>query len=283
MTIQLNIGGTEFRIDSECELRAEESLAPFFCPSKKVNTVNIIVEIIAHLSARETTLKVGEDLLMDYYRQNGHLHALTKGGNSGYLAEAVCDPDFSTIRCHIRRDQITSLATVGNLLRLIPLRTILQHKGCLLIHASRIDAGGRGILFTAPSGTGKTTQAKLWVASRGAKLLCNDRTLIRDGITYGFPNDGSEPVLSGETVPLGAIVCLGQSRENFIRRLSLREILTRVMPQIVMDSWDPASRMAAAQELMELAQKVPVYQLDCTPDENAVACLERQLITDGVM
>ena len=68
-----------------------------------------------------------------------------------------------------------------------------------------------------------------------------------------------------------------------VRRLRPREALARLMPQAVIDVWDPWSRTAAAELLLKLMNHTPVYLLRCTPDENAVACLEQQLIKDGVI
>lgn len=163
------------------------------------------------------------------------------------------------------------------------MRRIMMQHGVLFFHASQIGLGDRGILFTAPSGTGKTTQAKLWHKHRGAQLLCNDRTLTDGSLTYGYPMDGSEPVITGERRSLGAIVVLEQAPRNAVRALRPREILPRLMPQLVLDTWDPAASAAAMELLLNLISQTPVYLLRCTPDECAVQCLEQQLFMDGVI
>ena len=147
-----------------------------------------------------------------------------------------------------------------------------------------IDSGNiPNLIFYGPSGTGKTTQAKLWRTHRGAEIICNDRTLVRDGQTYGFPMDGSEPVCSGKILPLGAVVCLAQASENQIRRLRPGEALAALMPQVVFDSWDSRSSRLASEQLIELIRRRPVYQLCCTPDQQAVECLEACLRKDGIL
>lgn len=134
-----------------------------------------------------------------------------------------------------------------------------------------------------PSGIGKTTQAKLWKTFRPAQIICNDRTLIRNGQTYGYPVDGSEPVISGETFSLGALVVLEQAPDNQIRQLKPREALLRLMPQVVYDQWNHDAVTAATQQILDLIQQYPVYLLSCTPTQNAVTCLEQQLTKDGVL
>ena len=65
---------------------------------------------------------------------------------------------------------------------------------------------------------GKTTQAKLWERFRNARIICNDRTLLRkqDGnwYSYGYPMDGSQPVRSGEVHVAGCIVLVKQSQNG---------------------------------------------------------------------
>ena len=138
-------------------------------------------------------------------------------------------------------------------------------------------------MFTAPSGTGKTTQAKLWKMYREARIVCNDRTLIQGGRTYGYPVDGSEPMCSGECFPLGAVVLLEQGTENQIRRLNPREAALKLFPQLVISMWNAEARILALDQLIQMMKNCPVYLLKCTPQEAAVQCLEKQLIADGVI
>lgn len=283
MNIVIELGGIRFRFDSDCDISAEETFAPFFCTEKNVIDANVVISHDFSAAPMPTTPMIGEDLLLEYYRREGQLCCLTKGGQGRYLACCTWDERGNELRCWVDLPAGARAGSLGNLLRMIPLRRILLERGVLFLHASQIAVGERGILFTAPSGTGKTTQAGLWQRCRGARILCNDRTLT-DGIrTYGFPVDGSAPVISGEVATLGAIVVLEQAAQNTVRRLRPREALARLMSQMVIDTWDQGSRTRALQLLSELMEKTPVYLLRCTPDEGAVVCLEHQLYMDGVI
>lgn len=283
MKILVELGGIRFRFDSDCDIIVEETFAPFFCTEKNVSDVNVKVIHDFSRAPLPAAPMIGEDLLLEYYREDGRLCCLTKGGRGRYLACCTWDEEGSELCCWVDLPAAAVDSSLGNLLRMIPLRRILLQHGVLFFHASRIAAGERSILFTAPSGTGKTTQARLWERHRGARILCNDRTLTDGERTYGFPVDGSEPVGSGEIGTLGAIAVLEQAPENTVRRLRAREALVRLMPQLVIDGWDPVSRARATELLLELLSRVPVYLLRCTPDEGAVSCLEQQLWKDGVM
>lgn len=283
MEIFIEIGGVRFLFNSDCDIIVEDTFAPFFSTSKNVIDVNLRLIHDFSDAPLPTGPMLGEDVLMEYYRHENGLLCLTKGGRGSYLSSCLCSPDLSEMTCWLNFPAGSAVDTLGNLIRMIPLRRILLQRGVLFFHASQIALGGTGILFTAPSGTGKTTQARLWREFRGAKILCNDRTLTDGQTTYGFPVDGSEPVCSGERCRLSAIVVLAQSPENAVRRLKAREILPRLLPQLVLDTWDPNAAALASELLLDLIPRTPVYLLECTPDESAVQCLEQQLYKDGVI
>lgn len=279
----LKIGGIGFRISSHFEIKVEESFAQFISPNSNEYDINIEVSRDFQQAPRPAAAILGKDLILEYYRQHEELLCVAREGGKGTLAVTQCDSTFSHLVCYMNTEEFTPKDSLGGLLRMLPMRSILQYHGAQFFHASQIAVGNMGILFTAPSGTGKTTQAKLWRDLRGARIVCNDRTLIRDGKTYGYPMDGSEPVCSGEIYPLGAVVFLRQSPVNRVQRLKPSAVLAKLMPQLVFDTWDPEARAKAAAQLLDLMAHYPVYQLDCTPDEAAVMCLEHCLKKDGVM
>lgn len=261
----------------------EESLAPFFCNKKIVSDVNVSVIHGFSDAPIPRSEMIGEDLLMAFFREGDSLLCMTKGGQGRWLACCVCDAELRELKCYLDLHTGSAADSIGNLLRMIPLIRILLQRGVLMFHASQIEAYGVGLLFSAPSGTGKTTQARLWESCRGARIICNDRTLTDGYHTFGFPVDGSSPVISAESFPIGAITVLEQAPDNTIRRLRPREALLRLVPQLVIAAWDPASRAGATELLLELLSRIPVYLLRCTPDEGAVECLAQQLRKDGVI
>ena len=281
MNLDLRMGGIRFHIDCDCAFECEESFAPFFCTSKNVSDVNITFIHDYSQAPLPTGPMLGEDLLIEYYPCGEKLLSMAKGSKGTHLS--CCVSDGNDHICYLNAEPNGGIRTLSGLLRLIPMRRIFLDRGILFFHASQIGVGDTGILFSAASGTGKTTQARLWSKFRQADMLCNDRTLTDGQNTYGYPYDGSEPVGCGEIRRLGAIVTLEQSPENAIRRLRPREALSRLMPQTVLDVWDPQARTTAAEQILALLGNTPVYLLQCTPDEGAVACLEQQLVNDGVI
>ena len=85
--------------------------------------------------------------------------------------------------------------------------------GTLEMHASVIAHEGRGYLFLAKSGTGKSTQSRMWLRCiEGAKLLNDDNPAIRiaDGrpLVFGTPWSGKTPCWRNLSVPVKALVRL---------------------------------------------------------------------------
>lgn len=284
----LDIGGVRLCLDAERPLQPTTEVVPFYAEETQSPDITVRITWDWIHARKPQTLPAGQDLVQLYYREADWRCCELDGGDRGALARIWYRPDFSeatctinTITCHVPQDQ------EGQILRMLPMREIFLHFGVLFLHASQIACRGRGILFTAPSGTGKTTQAKLWRKYRGAEIICNDRTLTRkvDGAwrTYGYPVDGSEPVRSSAVNTLGAVVLLEQGSDNRVKRLGPTKALPLLMRQVVLDGWSGEARTAAMELLLTLMEDIPVYLLTCTPEEQAVETLEAKLIEDEVI
>lgn len=154
-------------------------------------------------------------------------------------------------------------------------------KEALLMHASAVSYKGNGIIFTASSGTGKTTQAELWQKYRDAVILNGDKAFLKqekEGIhAWGSPWRGSSPYAENKSAPLRAIIVLEQAENNFIRELSGLETLERVIPHIFLPQWDMRCESAVLDFLDRVLRTVDIYLLQCRPDEEAVALTEKTL------
>jgi len=161
---------------------------------------------------------------------------------------------------------------------------LLAHNS-FFIHSSFISINNKAILFSAPCGTGKSTQAALWKKHRGAEIINGDKAgvLVENGVyACGAPFCGTSGICKNKTLPLGAIVLLGQSKTNSIKRLSGIDALQKVLQNIYLDLVAPNEQRMIVDLLIELLKTVPVYSLECTPDETAVATLEKTLLYGGV-
>lgn len=152
--------------------------------------------------------------------------------------------------------------------------------GGFLLHASWIQYRGKAILFTGPSGIGKSTQAALWCQLRGAELINGDRAAIfptPDGAEVrGIPYCGSSGVNQNRTMPLAAVVCLTQAPENSITRLTGSRAFRKLWEGCSINLWNQEDIANGTQAVIDTVSVVPVFHLACTPDEQAVQTLEKE-------
>ena len=162
----------------------------------------------------------------------------------------------------------------------IAVNQLLLHFQTLFFHASYAAYRGQGILFTAPSGTGKSTQAELWREYRGAEVINGDKAAVSlrgQAMIHSIPFSGTSGICKNVSLPLKAVVVLSQAPENTIRRMGPAEIAAALCPNIFADQTVPEEWSMVLNLLLDLAVSVPVYALACTPDERAVQTLENVL------
>lgn len=168
------------------------------------------------------------------------------------------------------------------------LATQLLSQGVLLIHGSVIAVDGEAYLFTALSGTGKSTHVRLWRKLFGerAVMVNDDKPLVRVRreepggrssdqlalLVYGTPWDGKHHLSSNIAVPLKAIIHLQRGTENQIEPVTPAEML----PTLLQQTFRPQSAlgtMQAMQLLDGLSRHVKFYSLHCNmqPDAARIA------------
>ena len=143
-----------------------------------------------------------------------------------------------------------------------------------LFHSSVVSYQGKAYMFLGHSGTGKSTHSSLWLKYiEGTELVNDDNPVVRiiDGVArvYGSPWSGKTPCYRNVVYPVGGIVKLDQAPYNEIKRLKGVRAYAAVVPSISGKRWD--KRLAEGLHETEnlLAQMVPVWHLDCLPDEAA--------------
>lgn len=284
--VNLLLGRLCIQLISEVPLSVTDEIRTF-CTDTGQADITVYVRVMKQ-KFRLPQRMVGEDLLLEYYYDNGRFLAAAKRGTKESAAVTVYTPDFSEAVFYINEAEFPGMIRrVSKILQLFPIRQALAGYDAMILHSSRIIAGGNAIIFTAPSQTGKTTQAQLWKQYEDAEIVSNDRTLIQKdkGIFYtmGYPVDGSSPVYSNRKFPIGAFAVLRQGNKNRSEKLTVRSALKYLMEQTVADVWN-AAEMGIQQNLwLDLLEKYPVYLLTCTPDRRAVFCLKDQLVKDGVI
>lgn len=157
----------------------------------------------------------------------------------------------------------------------------------LILHASLVQTAFGGILFSGPSGIGKSTQAALWETLEGARQLNGDRPILEhraDGwFAHGSPYAGSSKCYRQECAPVRAIVLLGQAKSCSIHPLGAGEAFRALYGLTVMNVWNTVYVDTACCLLSELAAQVPIYRMVCTPDAAAVETVKAVLEKGGIL
>ena len=151
----------------------------------------------------------------------------------------------------------------------------VQH-GRLLMHGSVIAVDGRAYMFTARSGTGKSTHVRLWRQLFGerAVMVNDDKPIIQISGTaatvYGTPWDGKHRLSTNMSAPLQAICILTRAAENTIREIRPNEALTMLIQQTFRP--DDSALLMKTFDLIDLmSRNVRFYLLGCNMDpESAV-------------
>ena len=141
---------------------------------------------------------------------------------------------------------------------------------------------GKGIIISAPSGTGKTTHARMWRDSRNALIINGDRSTCqkKNGIWTGFglPWSGTSGEQINRSVPICAIVILERAEINQVQQITNPlETFISLLPHVQYPFWDTELTSKAMDLLDDFIQETPVLHLHCRPDLESVDVLENAI------
>ena len=144
----------------------------------------------------------------------------------------------------------------------------------LVFHGSAVALDGEGYVFTAPSGTGKSTHTRLWRRQFGprAVMVNDDRPVLKfEGdrvLVCGTPWMGKARLGENITVPLRGLCVLERGAENRIRSLTLAEAYPKLLRQSYQAGTEHYQRRLLAL-LDELTRRVELYRMECNMDPSA--------------
>lgn len=189
-------------------------------------------------------------------------------------------------------DYIERFAGAKNDLRLFNImievlkQGILWHNG-IIVHSSSIkytdnDGNDYGLIFSAKSGTGKSTHTQLWQTLYGdrVKIINDDTPILKfesDGVMLcGMPWSGSTGINSNCITPLKAIVFIQRGTQNSIRPLTATEALPRLLSETAKSVFvQNLNRTLEAAD--KLIKNVDIYLLTCNISTDAVKTVQQEL------
>ena len=161
-------------------------------------------------------------------------------------------------------------------------RTAIQRKiaeelfdsDVLVFHGSTIAVDGLGYLFTAKSGTGKSTHTRFWRETFGerAVMVNDDKPFLKIAdsqvLACGAPWSGKHGLDTNVTVPLQGICILERGSENVIRKATPKELVFMLLQQSNRPL-NPAKMPKYLSLVDRLSQTVPLWHMSCNLDPQA--------------
>lgn len=157
----------------------------------------------------------------------------------------------------------------------------LIQRNRLILHASLLNTQFGGLVFSGPSGIGKSTQAELWKEYEEAEQINGDRPILykKENVWmgYGSPYAGSSKCYVNKGVPVRAIMLLAQGEDCRIMPLRKSEAFREIFRNCTVYSWDREFVERVITLVTELVSDIPIYRLICTPDQRAVEAVKELL------
>ncbi len=158
---------------------------------------------------------------------------------------------------------------------------LLDHQG-MMVHASAVVLDGKAYLFSADSGTGKSTHTQLWLKRfPDAYILNDDKPAVRlEGnqlFAYGTPWSGKTDWNVNQKVPLGGLVFLQRSEQNWVRPASGNQMVNNLLKQTLRRLSAP--RMEKMLDMADaLLRNTKVLELGCNISLDAVDTVYQALV-----
>ena len=143
-----------------------------------------------------------------------------------------------------------------------------------MLHSSAVIVDGRAYLFSAPSGTGKSTHTALWLKHFGerAQIINDDKPAIRitnNGIkVYGTPWSGKSDLNINTEADLGAICFISRDSYNHIEPMPEAEAIAKVLNQTLRPCSERERDMLLS-TLDTVIKNTKIFKLGCTISEEA--------------
>ena len=158
----------------------------------------------------------------------------------------------------------------------------LKNSNGIIFHCSAIMVDGEAYLFTAPSGTGKSTHTRLWreVLGDRAVMINDDKPIVRfidgDFYVYGTPWRGKHQIGTNTRAKIKAICKIYQAKENVIREMSPMQMFITILDQTVRPKEE--KEMDKLLTLLDkMVKSVKLYELGCNISREAAELSIRTL------
>ena len=136
-------------------------------------------------------------------------------------------------------------------------------------------------LYSASSGTGKTTHVKLWEKLYAVPVLNGDLNLLGmendEVFVYGIPWCGTSGVYTTKKYPLGGIILLKRGTENRVCKLPQDERQLYIAQRMISPAWTEKQVDDSLLFAEKLSDRIPIRRLYCTQEPSAAAVMKEYI------
>ena len=261
-TYDLQIAGVRIRIPASREICFPESFQTFLTPVQ--GNADITMEVV---------FGCGDNL----YSESDSLYRITHSPDGEDIIRVVPAGKVHTYRLGVPAKLENSVRQNGNWLLFMALEQMLLPYHRIILHASAVIHEGMAYVFSAPSGTGKSTQADIWHREFGAEIINGDKVIlaVENGTVtaWGSPAAGSSGIYKNIGAPVAAIILLEQSNRNEILPASNSNGYFRIYNGLVKQQNDPAFNQTLLTYIETIMETIPILHLSCLPNRDAAQCV----------
>jgi hypothetical protein len=198
--------------------------------------------------------------------------------------QAIVAPDFKSGRIEFSREYFAPAQPLNPLEypldELLWIHRLSMGEGVELHGCGVIAPNGRGLLLTGHSGAGKSTSSRLWSNQTGARVLSDDRIILRleKGRVwmYGTPWHGDAGIAEADRWPLDGIFVLAHGDRNALRPLGRTVAAAELYARSFVPHHSPAAVAFNLEFLSKVTTRVPCFDFSFVPDITAVEVLLRE-------
>jgi hypothetical protein len=242
--------------------------------------LHLTLELVTELPARRGDLVFDSGAVWSTFDDGGgglRVECHSPSFGAAPYKVAFFDRDFTTGRV-LLRDDVFRDGTLGALeypLDELMVSHLLARQRGVELHCSGIITGdGRGRLFVGQSGAGKTTTARLWMASEEIEIVSDDRVIVRnlggEWRMFGTPWHGEAQLSTPGSAPLGHIYLLQQAPRTRVVDIAPAEAAARLFACTFPIFYQAEAIGFTLRCIDELVNAVPVHLLEFTPDASVV-------------
>ena len=252
-----------------CQTVFEKLFAKYLFETTKPADIQITSELIDEVEIDNTKAFItGVDHIV---LKNDNLYTYAIKENNIWVGKIECDDEKANY--HIYADKRMDAFYVEYIMLQCALsRYFIKNLGAIFIHSSTICYHDKAIMFSAPSGTGKSTHASLWHKYYGAQYINDDKNfiLIENGklFVYGTPISGKHHLDNNLKAELIGLVFLRQAKENRIIKLTKMEAFMEILKQIQLP--EDREYLEKINPMLDMMMEFPCYRLECDISQEAV-------------